>query len=127
MFKKYFRNAAQQLQEKSEKMQEKEPYRHQGQRRRKGTVKRTTIQRLLPPHPIEGCVGVDLHTAAPGKPHITAMDVALRKLQPVESLCREQAPGRSCSMWRRVHSGAGGLAGTAAHGGGRIQTGAVCS
>lgn len=81
----------------------------------------------LSPQPIthRGLCWSNLHSAAPGKPHITVADVAWRMLQPVESLCREQAPGRSCSTWKRAHGGAGGLAGSAAHGRGETHWGSL--
>ncbi|KAK4827851.1 hypothetical protein QYF61_022001 [Mycteria americana] len=56
----------------------------------------------------------DIHLQPVEDPTLQQVDMSQGKLQPMEDPMQKQAPGRSCSLWRRVHAGASFLAGPVA-------------
>lgn len=61
--------------------------------------------------PVEYNVEEDIHTAVPGGPHAATSGYALKDGASSGELMKEQAPGRSCSLWKGAPKGAGFLAG----------------
>ncbi|GAB0204246.1 zinc finger and BTB domain-containing protein 5 [Grus japonensis] len=71
--------------------------------------------------PMEDQDGADNHTTAHGGPCDAAGGCVLMEAAACGEPVQEQAPGRSCNLWRGVHTGAHLLAGTEACGEPRLD------
>ncbi|GAB0206332.1 hypothetical protein GRJ2_003178200 [Grus japonensis] len=72
---------------------------------------KTMVTQVVPLKPMEVHGGADIHPAACGGPHAGADGCALKEAAAGGEPTLEQAPGRNCSPWSKVHAGAGFLAG----------------
>jgi len=80
-------------------------------------MEKRLVEQVVPLQPTEDHAGADIHTAAHGGPHSTAKGNALMEAAAHGKPTQEQAPGRSCGLWREVHTGAGLLTGPVPCGG----------
>jgi len=81
------------------------------------------VIKVVPLQHLGDYIGVGIYTAASGGPHPAADGYALKEATACAEPTQEQAPGRSCSLWRGVHTVADILIGTVAQMG--THTGAV--